>query len=160
MKYFLAFTIIILTLLMSACSYITPFVVINSSENQLEIYYELKPSGMMPHENVRKPSVISVQEYNSGNFQWRELPPDKFEVDSAKGIIKAFIQPNEVLQIESEDSIGVEEKPGEHFDIKKLSLNGTSGLITYEGDQIYKQFKREEKSWFGPGGTVFVINYK
>jgi hypothetical protein len=69
MKYFLAFTIIILTLLISACSFSTPFVVINSSEGQLEVYYELKPSGMMPNENIRKPLVATVQEFNSGDFQ-------------------------------------------------------------------------------------------
>jgi hypothetical protein len=151
MKYFLTFTIIIVSLLISACSFSIPFVVINSSEGQLEIYYELKPSGMMPHENVRKPLVASVQEFNSGDFQWRGLPSDKFVLDLEKGIVKAIIQPNEVLQIESEDSIDVDQKPSEHFDIKKLSLNGTSGLVTYEGNQIYKQFKREEKSWFSPG---------
>ena len=160
MKYFLAFTIIILSLLISACSFSTPFVVINSSEGQIEIYYELKPSGMMPHENIRKPQVASVEEFNSGKFQWRELPPDKFVIDSEKGTVKAIIQPNEVIEIESEDGIGVNEKPSEHFDIKKLNLNGASGLIGFEGNQIYKQFKREEKSWFSPGGTVYVFYYK
>ncbi len=115
---------------------------------------------MMPEENIRKPLFASVQEFNSGNFQWRELPPDKFVIDWEKGIVKAIIQPNEVLKIESEDSIDVKEKPSEHFDIKKLSLNGTSGLVTYEGNQIYKQFKKEEKSWFSPGGTVYVFYYK
>ena len=79
---------------------------------------------MMPSENVRKPLVTSVEEFNGGKFQWRELPQDKFTVDSEKGIVKAIIQPDEVLQIENEDSIAVEEKPSEHFDIKKLNLNG------------------------------------
>jgi hypothetical protein len=88
------------------------------------------------------------------------LPIDKFVIDSEKGTVKAIIQPNEVLEIESEDSIGVDEKSSEHFDIKKLNLNGAGGLISFEGNQIYKQFKREEKSWFLPGGTVFVMHDK
>lgn len=158
-KYFLVCFITGFTLFTSACSYSTYFTVVNSSKSPLEVYYELKPSGMMPHESVGKPVVASFEEFESGKFQWRELPQDKFSVDSEKGIVKAIIQPNEVLQIESEDSIGVSQKPSEHFDIKKLNLNGESGLITYEGDQIYKQFKREEKGWFG-GKTDYVMYYK
>jgi len=160
MKYLFTFTITLFTLLISACSFSTPFVVINSSNSQLEVYYELKPSGMMPNENLRKPLVLSVEEFNGGNSQWRELSLDKLTIDSEKGIVKAIIQPNEVIEIESEDSIGVDKEPSEHFDIKKLKLDGTSGLITFEGNEIYKQFKREEKRWFSPGGTVYVFYYK
>ena len=150
----------VLALLTSACQFSTSFVVVNLSNSPLEVSYELKPSGMMPHENVRKPYVIGFDEFNSGNFRWRELPSDKFVVDSQKGIVKAVIQPNDVLQIESEDMIDVEEKPSEHFDIKKLNLSGANGLVTYEGDKIFNQFKKEEKNWFSPGGTVYVIYYK
>jgi len=160
MKQFVAiFTFATLTVLTSGCQFSTSYAVANLSDRELEVQYELKPSGMLPEENVKKPYVLNIDEFNSGNLQWRALPPDKFAVDEQKGIIRAVIQPNQVLEVESEDSVGVENEPERHFDIKKLVLTGLGGSATYEGNDIYKQFTKEEKCWVSLGCTVFVIYY-
>ncbi len=159
-KYFLVCVAVAFALLATACQFSTYFAVVNSSNSQMEVSYELKPSGMMPNENIRNPRILSIAEFDNNKFEWRELPPNRFEVDKEKGIVKAQVEPNEVLQIEDEDSYYVAKEPNEHFDVKKLNLKGINGSVTYEGNQIFKQFQKEEKGWFGFGGTIYVIYYK
>lgn len=120
-KYYLRFLVIAFALFGSSCLSSTYFAIVNSSNSELAVHYEMKPSGTAPHEGIRKPSILSIEEFRSGKFQWRELPPDRFTIDVEKAIVKALIEPNEVLQVEDEDSIDVDEEPSEQqFDIKKF----------------------------------------
>jgi hypothetical protein len=115
---------------------------------------------MMPEENIRKPSVISLDDMGHGRYDWKELDEQRFTINYQKGLVSVQLQPNEALQIEREDIFWIDKEPEEHFDIKKLVLTGSAGTVTYEGPGTYKNFTREDNGWWiGPSVPIFTLYY-
>ena len=114
----------------------------------------------MPNETIRKPSIVSYDDFSDGKLDWKELGDQRFAIDYDKGSVSVSLQPNDVLQIEREDIFWIDKEPEEYFDIKKLVLTGSGGTVAHEGPGTYKQFIREDHGWsIGPRAPVFTLYY-
>jgi len=153
----LIFTLFIIssTLLLSSCSIFCDFVVINNSNNFLDIQYERKSN-----ELGKGLQYLYLDDLKKGKNEWKELPQDRFEFDQKNSTIKVRLAPNEVFRVEGMDVFYVNKQPDEHFGLKSLSLVGRSGSIKYEGNQVFENFKPEGWDWFTRNATIYTITYK
>lgn len=136
--------IITMVLISSACSYSVNFVVLNHSNEQIEVEYTLKNPGL---DGESTPFKMSQDEWNRwfGESKWRQISQDEYRFNTETKKITVKAAPNEVVRILSmSDGIYFVENY-EHFQVTNIKISGKNGTIIYEGNQLYKQF--EEKNY-------------
>ncbi len=139
---------------MSACSYGTDMVVVNMSNQPIEIRYKIR-SQTGPFRLPAQPAMKKVSQLKD-NHQWRTLSPSEYTLSPENRTITVGLPPNCGLRIEGLHRGGMqvdEEEDAKYFGIEEINLKGASGEIILKGKQVRKSFLAESKQ-------VFTLTYR
>ena len=156
-RLFLSAIILCSTLILSGCQFFSEFVILNNSDDFIEVVYEAKK----PDWKSLTPLYTTLKEFKDKKENWRIVPDDRQQLIE-KGIIKIKLASNEVLRIESVDATRFEENPEEEFNTKSLRITGKNASINLEGKQVLEAFKPEYRSWslITPTYPTYIFDYK
>lgn len=143
-----------LTVILSGCSYLVDFVIVNNSDDFIEIVCD---------GYVEFPlKIVTAEEFDKNNIkEWREIPPDRYKISDETKSTKIRVAANEALRI-TRMSNDKEENLRKRFDVRRLKISGKNGLIELEGGQVFEGFEPKKQRWviFGPDATAYTIHYK
>jgi hypothetical protein len=150
----LLFALLIASLLLfSACSYTYDYVVVNKSNELIEVQYKLTrraPENLGKFVDIRLPAKASVTEFEKSKPEWRDLQKEEYSFDNSTGTFTVKVAPDEALLVDSfSDAAGDEGR----FGIASITINGSKGSINLQGRQAQTQFKPESD-------TKYVIRYR
>ena len=148
--------VIISVFLLSSCQLICEFVIVNKSNNPIEIMYELEN----PNYRNSEPYYTTLKEFNDNEYKWRKSSDNKQEIITGKGVVKLTLGTKEVLRLQSVDDVRIKEKPYEELNVKILTIKGKNGLLRFEGNQIFNQFEPEYKSWSLIRTPTYIFRYE
>src|SRR5882762_8438744 len=86
-------------LLFSACSYISNFVVVNESENPVDVRYKIKDSPYEVFQLVPEPAKAPATEFGTSDNQWTVLKSGDYRLDNQTRTITVKLQPREALRV-------------------------------------------------------------
>lgn len=137
-------------LVLSACSVRNDFVVVNESDDPIEVQYQFKPSNSKTApsaDSIQPPAKLGIKEFPASGREWKDVPEEQFHYNDRTGILTVMVAQDEALLVDyvynySEIS----------FDLASLSTTGAQGSIRLEGRQTFRQFREESNS--------FVIRYQ
>jgi len=158
MKRLILFALVIcLTAVMAGCSFFADVVIVNNSDDFLQISYQTKT----PDDGGLTPRFVSLSEFSVNRTEWRELSEERYKVDKERGTVEVKLAPNEALKIEHIDASRAQQNLNEEINIKSLKIASEKGTIILEGNQVYPQFKPEHEGWvlFGPKYSSYVLYY-
>jgi hypothetical protein len=142
--------LIIMMLWLTACSYANMFVVVNSSDHAIEVWYKFKKptapgmSGPLPD----LPPLTKPASQVGEQVAWQQLPAARYKIDSDNHTVVLTLNPGEALQLEiCEPAGGGSEGDCESdaFFIEEISLVGANGEVHLKGEQVHKSFVAESK---------------
>lgn len=150
--------LLLLSSLLTSCSYSSDFVVVNASNHPIEVRYMIRWLMNEPFSQTGKPAILAVSQMQSR--EWRELPPDQYAFDRSSRTATVSVKPGDALRIVHggeyrERSFG-EEKD---FIIEELHIADAAGGISFTGDRVYKSFVPVPQRIFGPP-VLIVLTYK
>lgn len=145
-KIFTTITLAAICLLCSSCSWVTRFVVVNKSNDVLEVRCTLAPlSGAA--ENLEKTTLDEKSRLKPDG--WLRLPREQYEYNRETETVTVRLAPNEALAVANEMTYtGHHSGNNNFFKIKTLNLSGTRGAAHYEGRQALTQFREESESLY------------
>ena len=148
------FLSIALLLLFAACSYITDFVVVNISNQPIEVLLTIKKDPSRPFGPRIKPARMPNSQLRSEG-QWQELEPGQYALDSENRTILVRVGAGEALRIERLQRGGmvVDEADESRFSIEGITITGASGTMTFQGSNVRNQFVVESKK-------LYTLTYK
>jgi hypothetical protein len=157
-RYCFIFSLVLWLLALTACSYLTNFVVLNSSARTVEVRYKVKNAGqpippiqMLPIKPAIKPTSQIEQQ-----TPWRDLSTSEFTFDADNRIVTVLLKPGEALRIEQRnlvDGPNDESSQASNFAIEEIILAGANGVIRFEGEQARKSFVPQSKK-------TYTLTYK
>jgi hypothetical protein len=158
MRYVLTVLLLLLALLLTACSFGTSFFVINESGQPIEITYRIGETNIEPLVVTGKPAIVAASQLSSD--EWRELSSTEYVFDQEKRTVTVSLPPGQALRI-TRGGEWREGNTGAYFIIKELDIKGASGEIILKGDRVYKSFTVVPKGFFqfGPP-TLLTLTYK
>ena len=144
----LLFFILMSCLASGACSYVTDFVVINTSESPVEISYKFKPAPEAPPIIKGNPvftSASKVESKEKGN--WQDIATDRYEIDQATRTVKVKLQAQEALFITRMHHYFGPDDPNDvkGFPVEELSIVGSTGNLNFSGKQLLKAFSERSR---------------
>ena len=123
------------------------FVIVNASDNTIEIEYVIKESGMLPQENLFLPQTITLVDWGKwfGRKNWQPKLPEEYDFVDSERKFRVKLKPKEVLLIEREDSFFIKED-GEHgYDLKDLRIRDNGKEIYFENSKrLLEEFKSSD----------------
>ena len=156
MRWLLIFTLLLLTIILTSCSYSTDFVVLNDTDHPIEVVYVVKPFPHGPPSLEIEPKVVSsadLQVEQASN--WEKLAPDRFRVDQMNRTVTVSLSAHQALWITSMHHYIGDEDPNDvqGFPIQEISLRDADGELKFSGDQARKAFGRLSR-------VVYVLRHK
>lgn len=136
--------------LLTACSYITNFVVVNESDQPIEVRYRVRefPGAFYPPET---PATMTAHQLRAGDKKWRELSQAQYAVNPEKRIVAVRVPPGEALLVERVVRLGMQvndTEEAESFLIDELTITGARGEMKFQGEQARKVFAPESKKLY------------
>ena len=138
-------------LCLTGCRYITNFVVINGSNQPVEVWYILKKPAyaVPPDQSLRMaPAVRPISEMHQ-QTAWRDLSASEYTFDPGKRKVTVSLEPGQALLIEQCAQVGREvddAQQAEEFSIEEIAITGANGEIKLHGEQARKSFLAESKN--------------
>lgn len=157
-RYWLPTCLLGLTFIMTACSYLTDFVVVNATDSPIEIRYVVKkPVDPIPPRQALPiiPAIKSVSQLHH-QIAWRELSPPQYTYDPDKHTVIVSLMPREALRIEQRNLVDGKVDDAhlaEKFQIEEIIITGSHGEVKLQGEQLRKMFAAESKK-------IHVLTYK
>ncbi|HKR11143.1 MAG TPA: hypothetical protein VJT15_03715 [Pyrinomonadaceae bacterium] len=142
---------------LSGCSFTTTFVVVNESNDQIQIRYVLRkpPNSEAQVQLVEAPAIKLVAELEQES-EWRVLPATRFTFAPETGTVMLTLMPKEALRVQREtDGKCVEDNSQrtKWFPIEEINIIGSAGAVRLTGEQTRRSFVS------GPAGMC-VITYR
>ena len=98
MKRVLIFLALTFSLLLTACSYTSNFVVVNATDQPVELRYKVKASPRDPLEMVGTPRKTAGEKLRDGDREWRLLAPGEYTLDGGARTLTVRLMPREALE--------------------------------------------------------------
>jgi hypothetical protein len=141
----LAFILLLASVsMLTACSYAVEFVVINESDQPIEISCQAEGSGD-PVAIIGPLSMTNTSQLRNGNLEWRKLSDGEYQVDRENRIVTARAMPNEALLIERVHWSEVQDDGSISLPIERITIVGANGEISLQGREVSKNFTSETK---------------
>jgi hypothetical protein len=157
-RYWLLILLLLLQLSLTACSYLTNFVVVNTSNHVVDVRYKVKQPGqpmppmlMLPIKPAIKPTSQLDQQ-----SPWRDLSTSEFEFDPDSRTVLVSLMPGDALRIEHRNLVdGPTDDASQalNFAIEEIILDGANGVTKLQGEQARKSFVPQSKK-------TYVLTYK
>lgn len=152
---------IVITLCLASCKFPARFVIMNQSEDLIEITYAFKnttdiafrcPDG----ELYTTPSTGSADEISDRYLEWNQLGPDEYICLPSHRTVYVPLGPDMALKVVEHEDPGAEygTRDISMFPIDSLLINGVSGSMRFSGAQVLRAFTRTE------GTMTFYIHYQ
>ena len=141
----------VLLLSATACSTSTTFVVINSSDQVLQVSYRVKapPPGLQ--DSIRMlpiaPAVLPESEID-GQTPWRDLSESEVQFSPASRTVVVLLQPGDALRVDRRNTVdGPQDDASQYrnFGIEEITLTGSTGIAQFIGEQARKAFTLPSK---------------
>ena len=129
-------------LLFVSCSYSTDFVVVNKSNQPIEVLYKVS-NKRGPLASLEKPNTTDVSELNDkGGQNWTPLASSQYVYDEASHTVTVRLEARKALRV-----VTMFHYFGHHdaqdaanYPIEYINLTGASGSVTLAGDQARMGF--------------------
>lgn len=125
---------------MTGCSYLTDFVVINASDDRVEIRYIVKkPADPRAFSTIPMvPEIKPISELNQ-EVAWHVLLASEYSFDPNSRMVVVPLKPNEALRIEQLNLADKQLKASD-FPIEELHIAGAHDDVELQGEQVYNSF--------------------
>jgi hypothetical protein len=143
--------LIVSTLLFAACSYINNFVIVNASDQPVEVRYK-----DMEITSPDRAPLIKLSSQIHEQIAWQQLPSSRYKIDPENREVVLTLNPGEALLLEQcRPANGETEGNCETGDflVEKIALIGAKGEINLRGDQVQRSFVAESKH-------TYTLTYK
>ena len=154
-KVLLVISLISLTLLFPGCSYSTDFVVVNKSDQPVEVLYKVKKT-IGPLASVNVLATVDVYELNvKGHTNWTQLPSSQYQFDEANRITTVRLDAGKALRVTTMFHYFGHDDPQDaaNYPIEYINLTGASGAVTLSGEQARIRFSEESR-------VLYTLTYK
>lgn len=148
------------SILFSACSWITDFVIANKSDDKITIIYQLKSyehsgTGEMTCYDLEPPCIVSTDDLSDWSTrEWQELSPDDFKFDATDCTLSIDLPAGRAVKIDRAATYTGHTKGNEeYFAVQALTIKSSKGLIRYEGLELLHRFERISNS-------LYVLSYE
>jgi len=152
-------SLLLLLVGMTACGTSTNFIVINSSNQVLHVSYKVKEPPAALKDSIRMlptaPAVKPVAEVGE-QTPWHDLSETEVQFDPRNRTAVVLLQPGQALRVEHRNlQDGPKDEAGKarNFGIEAIALYGSSGVVSYDGDEARKAFTLRSQ-------TAAVLEYK
>jgi hypothetical protein len=149
--------LLLLTITLASCSYITDFVILNDTDSRIEVVYRIKPSPPGPPSlEVIEPMVVSAANLEAkGVGKWTKLEPHRFRIDQLNRTVTVVVSAHEGLRIASMHHYLGNDGPNDvqNFPIQDLSVTGKHGEMKFTGDATRRAFEKRSLA-------LYVLSYK
>lgn len=156
-KLFLLPLLIGLALTLAACQYVVSYVVVNESNDRIQVRFVMKkPVSGTPDPPPRELGIKSLSELSDLQKTWRGLDAAQIAFQPETRTVVVTLMPQEALRIEERSNVRCNDKDPEreeYYSIEQISVTGASGSIKLEGQQALRGFVQ------GPKG-VCVLTYR
>lgn len=144
-RVFSCLILLAMVLVLSSCSSIDDFVVINRSDVPVEVVYTFMRRGSSEL-HVEPPRIMDATSLTNTDRLWGDVPREQYVLDTKTGTVAVKLAPGMALLLKSatnyqEDS----EYADADFGISTLKLTGAKGSINLEGRQARMLFRYEEQ---------------
>ena len=148
--------LVLLTSLFTACSYITNFVVVNTSDQPVVVRIQFKayPGPFDPSPLRTAPASRRFEGPYGGG--WGELSSAQYAVNPESRMVTLRLMPDEALLAARVHRGGMQvddAQEAEDFALDGIIISGARGEIRLEGEQLRKAFVPETKE-------VYTLRYK
>ena len=155
-KLFLLPLVIGLVLTLTACQYVVSYVVVNESNDRIQVRFVMKkPVAGGPDPPPRELGIKSLSELSDLGKAWRNLEGAQIAFQPETRTVVVTLMPQEALRIAELWNVGCNDRNRErkeYYSIEEISVAGASGSIKLEGEQALRGFVQ------GPKG-VCVLTY-
>jgi hypothetical protein len=142
-------------LLFSSCSYATDFVVVNESNQAIEVLYKLKTEfGRLS--SLDAPVTTEASDLDSkGGKNWIKLASTQYHFDDLTRTVTVRLEAGRALRVTTMSNYSGHDNPHKaaSYPIDYISLSGPSGSITFAGDQARVSFRYVS-------GNLYTLTYK
>ncbi|HEU0143484.1 MAG TPA: hypothetical protein VFQ47_01745 [Nitrososphaera sp.] len=143
MRYILIISLTLLILILTACSYSTDFVVVNESDQTIEVRYKIKKFPVGPPTLEGIPTKIDASQLGSRDRRkWQKVNPDQYQIDQENRTVRVNLMPHEALWVTSMFHYFGDEDPNDvaSWPVEEISAKGAGGGITFTGDKSRQSF--------------------
>ena len=148
-KLFLVLSLLAVVLSLTACSFVSTFVIANESNDRIQIRYVVKKWNDPEHPPTLPllPGVLSISELDDSDRLWRNLPSPMVTYNETNRTAIVTLMPNEAVRIEQVEETLCEDinKRLDRFEIEEISITGASGTLRLTGEQAAKSFTARSK---------------
>jgi hypothetical protein len=149
--------LILLTLTQVACSYLTDFVIVNSSGSVVEVRYQIRAGPQGQWSLPGRPAKIPASQLGRGGNGWvqLELPADQYRIDDISRTVTLSLGPEEALRIATLHNYGGTEDDAERdYPIEQVTIVGAGGEMRFTGRQARLAFS------VASDDTLYTLTYK
>jgi len=155
MRYVIIIALLAAVFLLTSCSYITDFVVINESDHHAEVRYKVKdfPGPFGPP--VVPATIMASQLSTHGNQQWKILASDQYQLDHEGRTVIVRLGQREALRVASMHKYGGHQDPrdAKDFPIEEIAITGEAGEMSLKGQQARTAFSNVSRA-------LYTLTYK
>jgi hypothetical protein len=156
MRRLLPVIIALVALSNAGCSYVTDFVIVNKSDQTIQVRYKVKAESVGPPTFEPRPAKIAASEMKTRDKKaWRNLRPDEYQVDQKTRTVTVNVAPNEALWVTSMFHYFGDSDPNDiaKWPLDEITLTGTEGEMTFTGDKTRQAFEYVSQ-------VLYTLTYK
>ena len=136
--------------LLSACSYITDFIVINESREPMQVRYKVKkfPGAFTPP--VAPATIPMSQLSTKGNQQWSQLASGDYQLDQESRTVIVRVLPHQALRIATMHHYGghQDSADAQDFPVEEITMSGEDGERRFTGPQARTTFSEVSRALY------------
>jgi hypothetical protein len=147
--------LVLVALTFAACSYPIELVVINESDQPLEVqlrFFYATDNSDLPI-SVGELATASAERVLAGDKDWRRLSEAEYRLDRESRTVAAKVMPGDALLIQKVHDNAVQDGELLYFGVEEIRMTGAYGSFCLEGVQLRKNFVPESR-------RVYVLAYK
>jgi hypothetical protein len=141
--------------LLVACSYITDFVVVNESDQPIEVRYKIKnfPGPFSPP--VVPATLASSQLSTKGNQEWNKLNSDRYQLVQESRTVVVRVMPHEALLVANMHNYSGhgDAWDAKEFPIEEITVRGAGGEMKLADQQARTTFSEVSRA-------LYTLTYK
>ena len=125
----------------SACTLIQNLMVVNSSDENIEIQYETKDRTFLPE-------ITSESNLNNWRFfqkDWDKMPIEQYSFSEHKKSVTVKIKPHEVVKVGWGDPYYFDKGDYNYFALKTLKIKGNNKEVYFENSsKLLNEFREND----------------
>ena len=149
--------VVLFALTFAGCSYSTAFVVVNDSDNPIDVSYKVKRNAGVLSSTDIPAKIAASQATNRYRTQWRILSSTEYRTSQADNAITVIVKvmPHEALWITSMFHYIGDDDPNDvaSWPIDEISIAGADGGMTFTGQKARKSFAYVSR-------VLYTLTYK